>query len=214
MFVDGPYGMNKYPGDVLTAETAQLYRSVFERAHGQLIVCGTFISLSWLWVSAWPALPYRSCVVWHKLDWVGGSVKNIVSFAPRHELLLHFSADSAPFYADAVRTPYGERAAAGVAKKTGRSHGWVPNPLGARRGDVWTITSDRLANKVDGRTQANVHPCVKPVELLEVCVLATTKEGDVVDEPFVGSDNLKQVCERLGRVYRGWPNAATPPEGA
>jgi hypothetical protein len=201
--------MQKYPGDDLSPRTLNLYQRIFNQAFesSHVVVCGTFRSLSWIIEGCHIKIPFRSCIVWHKPDWTAGAITNMKTFAPRHELLLHFSHDSSGFFADAVRVPYGERALAGVAKKTGRTKAWMPNPLGARRGDVWTITSERLSRKINGRTQANTHPCQKPTELLRICLLSMTKAGDAVHEPFRGSDNLERLCKEMERVYVTWPDA-------
>jgi len=213
VFVDGPYGLNKYPGDrIRTAQSTELYQAIFLKAAavctGHLVVCGTFDSLAWIHEHLMPSdWIYRSVIVWHKPDWVGGAVKNIKTFSPRYELLAHYSKRSATFYADAVRVPYGDRALKGVRKKAGQTCPWVPNPLGARRGDVWSIVSQRLKRKKKGRTERQQHGCQKPDELLEVLLLAMTKLGDAVVEPFVGSDNLQRLTQELGRQYIGFERA-------
>ena len=214
VFVDGPYGLRKYLGDeIKTPRAFELYRDLFaaavRRGVSHLVVCGTFESLAWIHETVRVPTPlmYRSTIVWHKPDWVGGAVKHIRTFSPRYELLAHYSMNESEFYADIVRQPYGPRAMAGDIKKTGRPRIWQPNPLGARCGNVWTITSERLAKKVMGRTLANAHPCQKPTELLTRIVLATTQLGDEVEEPFYGSCGLLNVCSNLGRKHTAWLRA-------
>jgi hypothetical protein len=211
VLIDGPYGMQKYPGDdIRTPQSERLYRGVIARAEREsnhVVIFGLFESLAWIYEHCIPSpfgLKLRRDVVWHKPDWTGGAAS---SFAPRHELFLHLAHPEAQFFADAIRVPYGERASKGVNKKARRTGGWQPNPLGARCSDVLTVTSDRLAEKVEGRTQANKHPCVKPKALLTTIVRACAEFGGIVDEPFVGSENLKDVCEAEGLIYRGWSNA-------
>ena len=61
------------------------------------------------------------------------------------------------------------------------------------RGDVWAISP--------GRQQG--HPAPFPELLVELCVLLTTEQGDLVVDPFAGSGTTLAVCERLGRISQG-----------
>ena len=48
------------------------------------------------------------------------------------------------------------------------------------------------------------HPAPFPEELVEHCILATTKPGDVVLDPFMGIGTTALVAKRLGRRYIGF----------
>jgi len=48
------------------------------------------------------------------------------------------------------------------------------------------------------------HPAPFPEELVEQCILATTKSGDVVLDPFMGAGTVAVVAKRLGRRYIGF----------
>ena len=47
------------------------------------------------------------------------------------------------------------------------------------------------------------HPTQKPLYLLERIVLASTRAGDLVLDPFCGSSTTGVACKRLGRYYIG-----------
>jgi DNA modification methylase len=49
--------------------------------------------------------------------------------------------------------------------------------------NVWTMTAPGGAEKEFGK-----HPTQKPVALIERCLLASTNEGDLVLDPFLGGD--------------------------
>lgn len=59
-----------------------------------------------------------------------------------------------------------------------------------RKRDVWRINT---ANS------KSIHTAVFPEELVENCLLAGTKEGDKVLDPFVGSGTTLRVAKKLGR---------------
>jgi len=52
---------------------------------------------------------------------------------------------------------------------------------GKQMKSVWRITAPRTTEKEFGK-----HPTQKPVALVERCILASTKEGDLILDPFLG----------------------------
>jgi site-specific DNA-methyltransferase (cytosine-N4-specific) len=62
------------------------------------------------------------------------------------------------------------------------------------RRDVWTIDSDRTRGK---------HPAPFPRKLPELCILAGSRPGDLVFDPFVGSGTTGVVAGHLGRRWVG-----------
>ena len=65
---------------------------------------------------------------------------------------------------------------------------------GKSRRSVWEIK----ANYCKG-----LHCATFPEELIEPCILSSTKKGDWILDPFFGSGTVGLVCERLGRNYVG-----------
>ena len=47
------------------------------------------------------------------------------------------------------------------------------------------------------------HPTQKPEKLLAKLILASSNEGDVVLDPFLGSGTTSVVCRKLNRRYIG-----------
>lgn len=101
-------------------------------------------------------------------------------FSGRYEVILWFTKGSSyHFNLDAVRVPqkYPNKKYFKGPKK-GELSG---NPLGKNPSDVWSIPNVK-ANHVE----KTIHPCQFPVELVERLVLALTREGDRVLDPFMG----------------------------
>lgn len=71
-----------------------------------------------------------------------------------------------------------------------------PAIRGARRNryDVWTI---------NGEHNHRAHFAVMPAVVVERCVLAGSRPGDIVLDPFLGSGRTGEVCQRLGRRLVG-----------
>jgi DNA modification methylase len=74
--------------------------------------------------------------------------------------------------------------------KEGTDHYWC----GARdQGDVWFVKKP-LAN--------DLHPTMKPVELVERAIRNSSKSRDTVLDPFAGSGSTLVACEKTGRQAR------------
>nr|WP_279057158.1 DpnII family type II restriction endonuclease [Mobiluncus mulieris] len=69
---------------------------------------------------------------------------------------------------------------------------------GKQMKDVWAGTLTPKSEKICGK-----HPTQKPEYLLERIILASTREGDLVLDPFVGSGTTAVVAKRLGRYSIG-----------
>lgn len=63
---------------------------------------------------------------------------------------------------------------------------------------VWSIPAPKPGEKRFGR-----HPTQKPLDLLIRIILATSKEGDLVLDPFTGSSTTGLACCRAGRRFIG-----------
>jgi hypothetical protein len=61
-------------------------------------------------------------------------------------------------------------------------------------GSVWTMTAPGSDEKTHGK-----HPTQKPVALVERCLLASTNEGDLVLDPFLGNGTTAVASLRLKR---------------
>lgn len=64
--------------------------------------------------------------------------------------------------------------------------------------DVWLLNLPKKIEKIYGK-----HPTQKPESLLERIILASTKEDDVILDPFNGSGTTGVVAKRLKRNYIG-----------
>lgn len=72
---------------------------------------------------------------------------------------------------------------------------------GKQMKDVWEGSLTPKSEKTEGK-----HPTQKPEYLLERIMLASTREGDLVLDPFAGSGTTLVVAKRLGRKSLGIDN--------
>lgn len=72
-----------------------------------------------------------------------------------------------------------------------------PNPT-AQISSVWRIPAVPKREKVHG-----YHPTQKPLKLVRRALLASTKEGNLVFDPFCGSGTTAVAVKELGRFFVG-----------
>ena len=94
----------------------------------------------------------------------------------------------------------------GIARKNGilkNGKRWYPNAKGKLCPDVWEIASQRHKQKIKGKTQKLSHPTIKPREMIERMIKASSKKGDIVLDLFSGSGMTSLVARDLGRHFIG-----------
>ena len=123
-----------------------------------------------------------------------------------HESILHLRRDAGTrIHVDDVRIPYNGHTTKyparvqAVSSQYGRGvrrDAWMPHPLGAKPRDVLDVPV--LANGTDEKT---AHSTQKPEALIETLIKASSRPGQLVVDPFVGSGTTAVVAERLGRRW-------------
>ncbi|MGB8214442.1 MAG: site-specific DNA-methyltransferase [Anaerolineales bacterium] len=134
-------------------------------------------------------LKLRNRIVWH----FGHGLHASLRFSGRYETILWFSkTDEYYFNLDDVRVPAkypGKRYYKGPKK--GQISG---NPQGANPTDAWEVNVLQdwetlwwdVPNVKSNHPEKTLHPCQFPVELIQRLVLALTKKGDWVFDPYAG----------------------------
>lgn len=82
-----------------------------------------------------------------------------------------------------------------------KTNEWKEDKLkipGSQMRTVWSITAPKKEEKLFGK-----HPTQKPVELLKRILLASTKEGDLILDPFCGSSTTGIAAYILNRKFIG-----------
>ena len=150
----------------------------------------------------------RSDIIWHKTNCLPESIKDRPTKSYEHIFLL---AKSPHYYFDymAIREPLkdvsaeryrrGRSATNKYADKQGISSAHEDfsdfDQQFRRKRDVWEVSTNSY--KMDE------HFAMFPERLIEPCVLAGSKIGGVVLDPFFGSGTTGAVAKRLGRSYIG-----------
>ena len=147
---------------------------------------------------------YQRMMMWH---YKNGMSRQTNSPVTEFEPLLWYTKDNEKwtYNTDDVRVPYrSERVKNPVYKmnKAGERIAWMPDPRGAKRGDVWEYPCLAGALYQDERTE---HPTQKPESLIIDLLRAFMPkgkdgmyEGSVLD-PFIGSGTTAVCCEWLNQ---------------
>jgi adenine-specific DNA-methyltransferase len=134
-------------------------------------------------------LKLRNRIVWHFEHGLHCSQR----LSGRYETILWFTkGDDYAFDLDSIRVP--QKYPGKKYFKGPKAGQYSCNPLGKNPGDVWTIP-----NVKSNHVEKTEHPCQFPVELIERLVLALTKEGDWVLDPFLGTGTSIIAATRHGR---------------
>ena len=149
----------------------------------------------------------RQDIIWHKPNPMPESVQDRCTKAHEYIFLLSKSqkyyfdneaiAEAAnPKYESRYASPFnsGEKELSGQGRPGNASNTeGMKEYTGTRnKRSVWTVTT----KPYKGALFATFPP-----DLIEPCILAGSKEGDTVLDPFGGSGTVGQVCESLGRKY-------------
>jgi DNA modification methylase len=132
-------------------------------------------------------------IVW-PYDWGGRPRK---AFGRKHDDILWYAKSCEyKFYPKRVQIP----------KKTAKSGGLNPSGRTTKTPtDVWGDIGNFLTTSSE-RVHDETGKCVpwqKPERLIERIVLATTDEGDLVVDPFLGTGTTGVVCKKLNRRFFG-----------
>ena len=150
------------------------------KPHGTIYVFMGFRFVSYLYdiLDRELGMFFNSWIVWHYTQGMGKTK----GFSPRHDDILMFTKSKKfIFNLDVIRVPqkyYRER----------------NNMRGANPGDVWQFSHVHYCHE-----NRQNHPTQKPEGLIERMVLASSREGAFVLDPFVGSGTTLRVCQQLNR---------------
>ena len=213
IFADPPYNIKKAEWDRFENQEQYIEWSMqwIRESHRILKKTGTMYLCGFSEILAdikHPSMRYfRSCK-W--LVWYYKNKANMGSdWGRSHESILHLrKSKKQTFNIDDIRIPYGNHTlkypSHPQAESSQYGNGakqkevWTPHPRGAKPRDVIEVPTT-----CNGMNEKTPHPTQKPEELVRKFVLASSKEGDLVIDPFSGSGTTLVVSEQL-ETKMGW----------
>jgi len=163
----------------------------------------------------------RSDIIWFKPNAMPESVTDRPTKA--HEYIFLLSKSERYFYdADAIKEKgvsigtelLDEKNRNTDLRRTGEIHGKESHVSGTRtsknlseayKNVNWSVIgkNKRSVWTISAQPYSEAHFAVMPEALVEPCILAGSKVGDQVIDPFLGSGTVGLVAERLGRKWVG-----------
>lgn len=135
----------------------------------------------------------RNRIAWARQHGLHGRRK----FSARYETILWFTkSDDYIFNLDAIRVP--QKYQNKKAWRGERKGEYTCNPDGKNPGDIWLFR-----NVKHNHEEQTIHPCQFPEDMVARIVLATTVEGLVVLDPYMGAGTVAVVARDLGRAFVG-----------
>ena len=213
IFADPPYNIKKADWDDFESHDQYIEWSIswIEEAarvlnqRGSLFVCGFSEILADL---VRPSRKFfKGCrwIVWHYKnkanlgnDW-GRSHESILHLRKSKDFIMNVDEVRIPYSEHTLKYPVhpqAETSQYGNGNKD--NHIWVPNPNGAKPKDVLEIPTT-----CNGMHEKTPHPTQKPEELLRKIILASSNEGGIIADPFVGSGTTVVCAEQLKRKWLG-----------
>ena len=135
----------------------------------------------------------RNRIIWARQHGLHARKK----FSCRHETILWFTkSDDYLFNLDEIRVPQKYQ---NKKHYRGDRKGQLScNPDGKNPGDIWMFR-----NVKHNHEEQTIHPCQFPEDLIARIILATTKPGDLVLDPYMGSGTVAVVARDSGRNFIG-----------
>jgi DNA modification methylase len=175
------------------------------KADGLFFIFGQLGKREHLWLhlcsTASRVFQFHDMLIW---DRAVGYNERYDSFTPCYEmvLVLRKDKDAKPYFdKDAVRISYDEETIKQYLKDKRYKD------LNARKTHLEKgkyATNILRVPSLKGSSKEKVgHPSQKPLKLIEMLVLSSTREGDKILDPFSGSGTTALVCKNLNRRFVG-----------
>lgn len=146
-------------------------------------------------------MQFHDMIIW---DRAVGYNERYDSFTPQYEmiLVLRQSANAKPYFdKDAVRLPYDEEKIQSYL----RDKRYVDKDARERhlRKGKYATNILRVPSLKGSSKEKIGHPSQKPITLINQLVSASTRKGDYVLDPFLGSGTTAAAAQELGRRWLG-----------
>jgi site-specific DNA-methyltransferase (adenine-specific) len=209
LFLDPPYNLNKRFGDVdFTRRPVEEYTQWLSHLLDVLLptlkptatvyICGDWHTSTSIFAAASERLHIRNRITWER-EKGRGAKRNWKNTSED----IWFCTASHVFTFDVDAVKLRRRVIAPYRNRDGTPRDWHETPGGNFRdthpSNLWTditIPFWSMSENTD-------HPTQKSEKLLAKLILASTRPGDIVLDPFLGSGTSSVVARKLGRHYIG-----------
>jgi site-specific DNA-methyltransferase (adenine-specific) len=208
IIADPPYHLTKtFNGRTFHWKSWQDYEDYLEswipemarllKSQGSMYICGDWRSSSAIHRVAEKHLKIQNRITWER-EKGRGALSNWKNSS--EDIWFCTKSDDYYFNVNAVKL---KRKVVAPYKQNGKPKDWQKTDEGNFRlthpSNLWTDISVPFWSMPENTD----HPTQKPEKLIAKMILASSKEGDVVFDPFLGSGTTSVVAKKLGRKYVG-----------
>ncbi len=209
LFIDPPYNMTKAFGESSFKEmTASQYMDWFSSWFTKLLpilkpTASVYICGDWRSSGVIQAVAEKHLVVRNRITWEREKGRGAKANWKNNSEDIWFCTMSNDFFFDAEAVKMKRRVIAPYKDADGKPKDWEETAEGGFRlthpSNIWTDLTVPFWSMPENTD----HPTQKPEKLLAKVIMASTKPGDFVFDPFLGSGTTAVVAKKLGRHYCG-----------
>lgn len=209
LFIDPPYNMNKTFGvakfkessiekyaEWLDSLISKLERTLKETA--SIYVCG-----DWKSSTSIHLVLNKYFKVHNRITWEREKGRGAKSNWKSNSEDIWFCTKSNNYYFDSESVKLKRKVIAPYRNSEGLPKDWEETSKGSFRLTFPSNLWNDLSIPFWSMPENTDHPTQKPEKLLAKLILASSKSGDIVFDPFLGSGTTSVVAKKLGREYLG-----------
>ena len=208
LIVDPPYNIDKvFHGRKFKQMTDELYEEYTEswvqailpalKENASVYVCCDWISSPSVWRILKKYFHIRNRITWQR-EKGRGALSNWKN--GMEDIWFATKSKDYTFNVDAVKI---RRKVIAPYKVDGKPKGWEETEQGKFRDTFPSNFWDDISVPYWSMPENTEHPTQKPEKLLAKLILASSNEGDVVFDPFLGSGSTSVTAKKLNRHYAG-----------
>lgn len=209
MIIDPPYNLNKKFGESkFTKSSAELYEEWLESWLSKLKRClklsaSIYVCCDWQSSKAVQSVLERHFIVRNRITWEREKGRGATSNWKNCSEDIWFCTVTNDYFFNVEAVKLKRKVIAPYRHSSGEPKDWEETIDGNYRlthpSNLWTDISIPFWSMPENTD----HPTQKPEKLIAKLILASSKPGDFVFDPFVGSGTTCVVAKKLDRKYSG-----------
>jgi site-specific DNA-methyltransferase (adenine-specific) len=209
LFIDPPYNLTKsFNALTFKEQSTAAYAEWLETWLPKLLrtlkpTASVYICGDWRSATALHLVAEKYLIIRNRITWEREKGRGATANWKNNSEDIWFCTKSNDYFFDVDAVKLKRRVIAPYTDANGDPKDWEQNKNGNYRlthpSNVWTDLTVPFWSMPENTD----HPTQKPEKLLAKIILASTRPGDVVFDPFLGSGTTAVVAKKLGRKYVG-----------
>lgn len=209
LVIDPPYNLNKIFSETKFTRTSDVnYQEWLDSWMSQLVRClkptaSIYVCCDWQSSGSMQAVLQKYFVVRNRITWEREKGRGAASNWKNCSEDIWFCTNSKDYFFDVEAVKLKKKVIAPYRDKSGAPKDWQETESGNFRlthpSNLWTDISIPFWSMPENTD----HPTQKPEKLIAKLILASSRVGDFVFDPFLGSGSTCVVAKKLNRRFSG-----------